>query len=147
MDRRDVLSRLWFLEVRLPVDAMPRLADSWTAMHVAYSSGTHAGGRIAAELAAICIVMRDAEWAKDVQPFCSHDALGLTTGPDYWTARRRRTVWIKGGLDGKPVVTFQDGLGSVASRDERPVDLSEATLEALVNWLRAGNSPERPDAC
>jgi hypothetical protein len=115
-------------------------------MHVAYSSGTYTGGRIAAELAAICIVLRDAEWAMDIHPFCSHEALGLTTAPDYWMARWRRAVWIRAGVDGQPVATFQDGLGSAASRDERLADLSEATLEALVNWLRAGNSPERLDA-
>jgi hypothetical protein len=116
-------------------------------MHVAYSSGTYASGRIAAQLAATCIVLRDAEWAMDIHPFCSHDALGLTTASDYWTARRRRTVWIQAGVDGQPVATFQDGLGSAASRHERLADLSGATLEALANWLRAGNSPGRSDAC
>lgn len=103
-------------------------------MHDEYRDCRHSNE----ELAAICVILRDSDWAAKVHPFCSHGQLGLSTSPDYSTARGRRAVWIASEADQLYSVTLQEGLGSANPRTERLTDLSEATLKSLVEWVSCG---------
>lgn len=110
--------------------------DYWTQMYIAYHEGTYSHEYIAKKLAAACLTLRDAEWAMDIYPFCSHGLLGLSTTRDYATACRCRAVWIGADADHHPIATFQDKFGQGPSRTERVADLGETTLKALVDWVR-----------
>jgi hypothetical protein len=114
--------------------------DQWTQMHLAYREGTFAREFVAKELAQACLTFRDAAWAADLYPSCSHGQLGVSTTSDYLTARQRRAIWLAADEAHHPVVTFQDNFGSSAGRTERIPDLGQTTLKALAKWVRGSDA-------
>ena len=116
--------------------AAERRAQHWTALSDAYRSGIYARELFAKELAAACLVLRDASWAADVFPFCSHGRLGMSIASEYEHARTRRAVWVGGADQSRgPIATFQDRFGIGGETESVLRDLEEATLRRLVDWL------------
>ena len=110
--------------------------EQWTLMHAAYRDGPYANEFVAEALAAACLVFRDATWAADLYPSCSHGQLGISTSHDYVASRQCRAVWLAGDESRHPIATFQDTVGSANGRTEHIVDLGEATLRSLAEWVR-----------
>jgi hypothetical protein len=111
---------------------MPARHDSWTALYASYHEQPHTRELIATELAAVCLVLRDAEWASDIHPFCSHGQLGLSTAPN---TRLR----VNGALFGLELVKASIPLphfkrSSVRRRSKRSASLSCRKLRCGRWW-------------
>ncbi len=114
----------------------PSRYELWTELHSAYVDGPYANELMAETLAAACLIFRDAAWATDLYPTCSHGMLGITITADYLASRGRRSIWLAADEEHRPVVRYQEGLGSTSGRDERVADFREPTLKALALWVR-----------
>ena len=118
---------------------MPTRHDSWTDLHAAYHEHPFSREPFAKELAAACLVLRDADWASDIDPFFSHGQLGLSTTSNYQAARQRRAVWLGGNESQRLIATFQERLGSETVKTESMSELSQAALRAVVEWVQGGS--------
>jgi len=117
--------------------------DRWTQMHLAYRrEGLHDRDFVAEELAAACLIFRDAAWAVGLYPWRSHGDLGVSESFKYTDLRLRlvRTVWLVVDESHRPTATYQDRFDSSAGRTEHLPDLEETTLRRLADWVRGRSS-------
>ena len=88
--------------------------DKWTQMHLAYRrEALYDRELVVEELAAACLIFRDAAWAVGLYPWRSHGNLGVSESFKYYTAARiHRRVWLAVDESHRWTATYQDRFGS-----------------------------------
>lgn len=131
--RRDFLSRP-DTEV-----TMSTREEQWTYFSLAYERGYLQRMSGAPEISAACRILRDAPWASDLYPWTSLGVLIISTAQDYPQLLKRRSVRLRGKVDGAIPAHFYKWSGRSAGRVERLVTISEESLRPLVSWVRGGS--------
>jgi hypothetical protein len=116
---------------------MPSREEHWTALHQAYANGIYSQECGSEELAKICLVLRDAEWAFSLFPSLSMGRLGVVSSSDYSEWTKRRSAWLACDEQRRLAVTLQEGVER--SRNMRLLnDVAPETLREITDWVREG---------